>query len=333
MWRVQMTKQACPNGHNLSRESNFCSHCGSKTISLPEPLNSDDSNFFTQRSRRFCPQGHAISDVDHFCGICGAATASEQHQVNRAQLLTYSKRPGLRPSIAGWMQAALWTSAAASTLMCIKVISVRSTFAIYVEACRVDTFAGSQSDQYDKFRNWETQTTELHRLMSYMFLLVFITLLFLIAWANLASKASSTLSPEKRRWSSGWSVGSWFIPIASFLLPKIVLDETERIATAPRANSVVDPNWRKSGNVGANGWFWWVTRVTALIALSFGFQKLGAPVEDNWDWLTRQPKAQDLSYVLLLVGNALLVASSISGVFYVQRISRRLSPNSIFKDD
>ncbi len=328
-----MTKRVCPKGHYNSRDTKFCAQCGIETIAPPNSGNPHAPNFVPTRRSSSCSRGHSVGNHDLFCGTCGdALTISNHPQVPTVPLLTYSKRTGLRPSVAGWVQALLWTSAAASTLVLVKVFAVRSTFAIYVEAERIDTFAGSQSDQYDKFISWQMQSTDLALYMGYLFLLTLITLVLLVTWSNLATKASSALSPGKRRWSSGWAVGSWFIPLASLLLPKLVLDETEKIATAARKDGFVDQNWRKNGKLSANGWLWWTTRVAASLFILIGFQKFGMPADDYWDSLSRQPAGQDLAYLLLLVGNALLVMSSISGVFYVQQISRRLSPNSLLQN-
>ena len=59
--------------------------------------------------------------------------------------------------------------------------------------------------------------------------------ILLIIFSFKAYKAAQSLWAGPRKWSRGWTVGGWFIPLANFIIVPKVLIETDRIASAPRS--------------------------------------------------------------------------------------------------
>ncbi len=52
----------------------------------------------------------------------------------------------------------------------------------------------------------------------------------LMVWLNLAYKAGQSRGAIDRTWSSGWTVGAWFIPFANLAIPKLVVNEVDRMS-------------------------------------------------------------------------------------------------------
>lgn len=153
--------------------------------------------------------------------------------------------------------------------------------------------------------------------------------LFLI-WANRCHKTAARLHPAVRKWSSGWTVGAWFIPLANAVLPKLVLDETERISSAPRSGGQLDPSWR-SQPVAAIGSLWWISLIGMYL---FGFISGSVSVDASGSISANNAFSPDsgriyTGYALMLVSCALGSAAGVLGVFYVRNISRALSPQAM----
>jgi hypothetical protein len=145
----------------------------------------------------------------------------------------------------------------------------------------------------------------------------FVVFVLLLVWMNLAHKATQDLWPGLRSWSSGWTVGAWFVPIANLILPKLVMDEIERIALAPRAGTSVADGWQRRPTL-AVGWLWWLPFVVGIVLTT-----IGAGIGDEVDSSVTEVRA---SYVASAIGFAALAAGAVCGALYVRRIGGRLSP-------
>ena len=286
-----------------------------------------------QISARFCQSCGADSQCANcgaslqgeFCGSCGTASGTVRDQTSKpAPLLTYSKRPGLRPAVAAWLMAVLWAAAAGALAMFFIVLSVRSKMELTLDPDRT----------YESFDRWQAAMNQLKGLTSWVMIFAGIVFVLFLLWGNFASKAASGLAPENRKWSPGWAVGAWFIPIASVIFPKIVLNETERIASAPRYGGRVVSDWRESGRLSPIGRIWWATFIGASFLFFLGNPMAVEDFRDPWHGL--DPGAGDQQhfvYLVLLFAYGLAAIGSVAGAFYVQRVSRRLSPNSLTIDD
>ena len=119
-----------------------------------------------------------------------------------------------------------------------------------------------------------------------------------------------------RKWSSGWTVGAWFIPAANLILPKFVMSETERIGAAAAADGApVTDGWQKRP-VSGLGKAWWVLSAISLLGAR-GSTSLIADVDsDVWD---------DAYLVHFLVHGVLAIAA-VLGALYVRKVSRYFRP-------
>lgn len=215
------------------------------------------------------------------------------------------------PTLGGWLQGLLWTAAGLAGIRALVVLAEMGSYQSWNN--------GGGLDALDTWTATENTYSFFSSLGSLVGLALFV--LFLI-WANRCHKTAARLHPGGRKWSSGWTVGAWFIPFANAVLPKLVLDETERISSAPRSGGQVDPSWR-SRPVDPIGLLWWISLIGMYL---FGF--ISGSVSGNGNAIF-EPGRINAGYALMLVSCALGAAAGVLGVFYVRNISRALSPRAM----
>jgi eukaryotic-like serine/threonine-protein kinase len=185
-----------------------------------------------------------------------------------------------------------------------------------------DTPIGSVAEA-EALDDWVTADDAFALFAGACYLAALVEFILLVVWTYQAHAATAELSPGPRSWSSGWAVGAWFVPVANLLLPKLVLNEVERISLAPRAGGAVQYGWQRRA-VLAVGWWWWVPYVAGLVVTT-----IGAGIGDDVDSSAGEVR---MSYVLTAVGFAAVAAGAACGVFYVRRIGRRLSASGLAEE-
>jgi hypothetical protein len=98
----------------------------------------------------------------------------------------------------------------------------------------------AQAQAFDDWSDLNDTFDAFNALLTLIWIALFVVM---IVWMNKAHKTTQRLWLGSRKWSSGWTVGGWFIPFANFFIPKGVLNEIERIAKAPRMGGLVDHRW------------------------------------------------------------------------------------------
>jgi hypothetical protein len=142
-----------------------------------------------------------------------------------------------------------------------------------------------------------------------------VVFILMIIWLNQAHRVSETMWRGPRSWSSGWTIGSWFIPLAFFVIPKLVFTEVERIFRAPREIDGSVPDGWQSRSPWTVGVFWWLAFVSGVVATTAGVSMNDSNDSDLWE----------AAYWLLVSGQLLLAASAVLGVMYLRRLVRALS--------
>ena len=86
-------------------------------------------------------------------------------------------------------------------------------------------------------------------------------LVVLIVFLFRAAKNTELWDRSKPRWSPGWTIGGWFIPIASLVIPALVVRDVW--ARTPQR----DLDGRERAVAGPIVGWWWVTWLAAGILL------------------------------------------------------------------
>lgn len=222
---------------------------------------------------------------------------------------SYGPPLGVSPVLAGWQQGLLWASAGFAVLMFI--LSLRALSILNDRTGGIVSYL-EVSDAHDAYAAG----------MGFFLLMFFGTAVLTIIWAFKAHKTTDALYPIHRSWTAGWSIGGWFIPIANLVIPKLVLNETERIAFAPRPGGIVSPEWRQQ-STSALGWAWWAFFVIGW--LTFG---VGTYAEET-EAMLRSAESLRRTYILHAVSGLTYAVSGALGALYVRALSARLSPRAL----
>jgi Domain of unknown function (DUF4328) len=134
----------------------------------------------------------------------------------------------------------------------------------------------------------------------------------LIVWLYRAAKNNEVLGRQNPRLGPGWAIGGWFIPVANFVIPFIVLDDVWRGSdpSIPRG----DANWRRSSTLGAI-WAWLVTAVIwyipTVIASSTG------------DVRADEPEKVRRDDILRIVGAVAGIVAAVFAIIVTRRVAAR----------
>jgi hypothetical protein len=80
--------------------------------------------------------------------------------------------------------------------------------------------------------------------LSVAVLMFVITGVVVIVWIYKTSKILDARGATGRRWRGAWTIWSWIIPFANFVLPKLVFNEIEKIAQVPYTGEEVKISWK-----------------------------------------------------------------------------------------
>lgn len=136
-----------------------------------------------------------------------------------------------------------------------------------------------------------------------------VVFILLIVWLNKAYKAAVSRGAESPAWSSGWAVGGWFIPVANFVIPKLVINEVDRMSN-PYLSEPIGTSWRSAPRARVAD-VWWMFYIIGMVAAQIGAALAVEDVEALW--------VQGAGYLIMGIGFIL-------GGVTVRTIGRRLRP-------
>jgi hypothetical protein len=137
-----------------------------------------------------------------------------------------------------------------------------------------------------------------------------IVVLFII-WQFRAAKNNEALDRVGARFTPGWSIGAWFIPLANLVIPVLIMQDLWRGATpeTPRG----DPRWRSARGSWLIG-VWWAAWLISL--LRFVASNSGLDDSTSLDDI-------EASNTVALVGVVATAIAAVLAAFVVWMLSRR----------
>lgn len=220
----------------------------------------------------------------------------------------------LSSGLSGTLQGFLWAAGAVAAISATLAFATLIAFNDWWNAP-----VGSRAEER-RLSDWRDVEDALAAASGFFVLLSIVVFVLMIVWMNQAHKVTQQLWSGNRAWSSGWTVGGWFIPLGNLVIPKLVVTEIERIAVAARSGGQVGSGWR-TAPTAVVGWLWWVAWVIGIIC-----NAVGNTLGDDLDSSASEVRA---GYVLNGAGLALVAFSAVCAVFYVRRISARLSADGL----
>jgi hypothetical protein len=281
--------------------------------------------------------GAGLAGTERFCANCGTAIAAPAPPAQEAQEPTPSQPWGAAPPPAwnppgaspqtdlGWrppiaapdqrptsrglavaLQVLLWISVA--------WLVIEAIVAGFVLASARDYYDAPVGFDFDEAQRWVDREDLAGGLIGLLSLFSIAVFVLLVIWAFQLTRAVNRHRPENRRWSPGWAIGAWFIPIASYVLCPMILWEDEKIATAGRG---APGTWQ---SVRPKPWIivWFVGWLATVVLLTVGINGLGR---------TDEPTLPDRGavmrgYTVLIIG-ALVGATTVAiAAVTVRRLTR-----------
>lgn len=165
--------------------------------------------------------------------------------------------------LTGTVAAFLWSTAAVYTVTALSLLVYRFAWSAHVDRPSARTLS-----DLDAVEDAVVAAIGLGWLVT-----VVTGILFLI-WFFQAYESAASRGAAGRTWGSGWTVGAWFIPLGNLVIPKLVMNEIDRMSN-PRVQAPVGARWRGMGRHPLND-LWWACLVMAVIVHSIAVSVLDA---------------------------------------------------------
>jgi hypothetical protein len=154
----------------------------------------------------------------------------------------------------------------------------------YYHASNPSTFASS-------FRDLQDADDAVGSTTTISVLLAIAVFVLLIIFMFRAAKNNELWNAQRPTWAAGWTIGGWFIPVASWVIPFLVFREIW-------LRSIPEGSPRK---LPAIVWVWWVSYVVGTVALVID------PDYSTFDELRLRDGAHAAGLVVLGVSGVLLI--------------------------
>jgi hypothetical protein len=141
-----------------------------------------------------------------------------------------------------------------------------------------------------------------------------VLLVLAIIWTWRAAKNQEALARANPRFSPGWGIAGWLIPLANLVIPVLMLQDFWRGADPIITRG--DPTWRRMPGSALIGWFW-----AAFILSSVGrgaFGETSAHYDDFSE--LRDLRTHDL---VTAAGGVALIAAAVLAIFVFRAVAAR----------
>jgi hypothetical protein len=98
----------------------------------------------------------------------------------------------------------------------------------------------------------------------FAFVAALVTGILFIIWFFQAYKAGQSRGATGRTWGSGWTIGAWFIPIANLVIPKLVMNETDRMLDPWAGVPPTETRWKDCGRLLSSD-LWWMLVILGTV--------------------------------------------------------------------
>lgn len=131
-----------------------------------------------------------------------------------------------------------------------------------------------------------------------------------LVWVYSTSKAGDARGATGRRWRGGWAVGSWLIPLANLVLPKLVFNELEEIFQVPFREVPIGDAWKAEGRTQLAD-LWWALWVASSVVSASSFVLSPSDASSGSAMATA-----------VNVGALSMLLNAVAGVFFVMVVRR-----------
>ena len=90
-----------------------------------------------------------------------------------------------------------------------------------------------------------------------------VTSILFIIWFFMAYNAAKSRGARGTTWAVGWTIGSWFIPFANRVVPKLAMNEVDRMSNPNTGEPPIEQRWKQVRRLVVSN-LWWVTLLIAI---------------------------------------------------------------------
>jgi hypothetical protein len=155
-------------------------------------------------------------------------------------------------SVKGLSIALMWV------LIGVTIAAVASAIALAVRLDAVERFRDSGS--LSALQDVRDADDAVSGASSFLLLFSVAVFVLLIIYLFRAVKNTELWNAQKEKWTPGWAIGGWFIPVANLVIPFLTVRETWRRSNP---DAVAGRGGTSSGLV----WAWWLPFILGYIAI------------------------------------------------------------------
>ena len=293
-------------GSGLLADAQFCASCGTAVGSVTPPA-SPPGNVITPPTSWSPAGAPPLAPPPRPGSVSGTgAPPSFAPPVWYPPASGPSERPVSR-ALAVWLQVLLGCTAALFVLAAFAVVSVRAAADSY--------FGANGVTNYSAARTWVDREDTANAVIGFAGFLSIAVAVLMIIWAFQFTRGVDRHRPSGRKWSRGWAIGAWFIPVANyFVCPAILMEDEKIAAAAARGNT--------------EGWA--NERAHPLTVFWFGAWALGGILSfvgnravHATDQLSLPGENQLMTaYLVLIVGSLVSASAATMAAISVRRMTR-----------
>ena len=131
-----------------------------------------------------------------------------------------------------------------------------------------------------------------------------------VVWVYTTSRAGDARGATERRWRGAWTIGSWIIPFANFVLPKLVFNEIEKVFQVPFRGIPIEDAWKSEERTGLAD-LWWALWVAGSAV------SIGSWILTPADSVSGEALATGIS-----ISSLTMLLTAVSGVVFVMVVRR-----------
>lgn len=269
-----------------------------------------------------CPDcANQVSTIAPACPSCGRPWPAQPLRTATTKGREYTHTsPGmplrvLPFSLSGITAGFLWVTAVAFAVAGTSALAYFGTWRQWRDG---SFWVFKTRASVDELADVETFTLGAFSVALTVFIIA--TIVF-FAWFFNAYRTAQSRGAVGRQWGPGWTIGGWLIPVVNLVIPKLVMNEVDKMSSPEGGAPPLDYRWRSSARLVVSD-VWWITWITALAVLVVGGVLLALADPRIGDY----PRENEFGAGLMVsaFGYLLLALAAVLGSMVVVVIGRRL---------
>lgn len=246
-----------------------------------------------------CPECDTeISSAATACPVCG-------HPTPRAEADDMPTRRWLSFGFSGTVAGLWWIAATVYGVSAVIFAMTWSDWSAYMNGD--GRFASL----------WSSDTNALDS-AAWANLCMWVAGILFIIWLFNAYLSAKSRGANQRRWGPGWAIGGWFIPLANLVIPKMVVNEVDRMSSPQAGTPPINERWKHVRRMRSSDAWWFLLLLgTATYWTGWGVY---------YSTPTFDADGTGAGYALMATGQGVLALTAALAGSVTIAIGRRLQP-------